>query len=426
MTLRALLVAISCLISGAAIAVPSGARFASDKMLAPPMVFYVARGPADACGRGCDTWIVAEGQIDGDTASRFRKFWRPLRDRNLPIYFSSPGGNLDQALAIGNMLREKPVVARVARTVVRDCGFEAQTGDVCLKLKQSGRELYADLSTRGAMCNSACPYLILGAATREIAPGVTLAIHSPRVILHYHGKPAARLLEQATERGRDRADGMVSNYLAKMGVDHRLLELARTVKFEDMHMLTREEIVGFGIDRREFVDTPWTFENNGRSMIRKSAIQKNDMQKNDIQKTDMPKNGSENSYRLVQWQLICSNADRLELDFQRPAGLASTFDTVSISSDGPKQYFAFPPSRPPGFEIWGLRMDRRSVQSLADAPEFDFTETSLASDGRRLVHPEKFSAEGLARALASLLATCPAPKDVASVRTNGLRDSAAK
>ncbi len=32
------------------------------------------------------------------------------------------------------------------------------------------------------MCNSACPYLILGAATREIAPDALLAVHSPKVV----------------------------------------------------------------------------------------------------------------------------------------------------------------------------------------------------------------------------------------------------
>jgi hypothetical protein len=48
------------------------------------------------------------------------------------------------------MLRELSAVARVARTIVKDCGFEAQTSDVCLKLKRSGRELAGELSTRGA------------------------------------------------------------------------------------------------------------------------------------------------------------------------------------------------------------------------------------------------------------------------------------
>src|ERR1700681_140976 len=181
MTLRALFVAILVSICGQALAAASASREAPP----PPMVFYVAKGAPDACGRGCDSWIAIAGQVDGGAALRFRKFLTKVGNRSLPVYFSSPGGNLDQALAMGAMLRERPVVARVARTVVRECGFEAQNGDVCLKLKQSGRELHGDLWTRGAMCNSACPYLILGATSREIAPDAVLGVHSPKVVVRF-------------------------------------------------------------------------------------------------------------------------------------------------------------------------------------------------------------------------------------------------
>src|SRR3981081_3536208 len=75
---------------------------------APPMVFYVAKGAPDACGRGCDSWIVLEGQVDASAAPRFKKFLQRIGNRNLPLYFHSPGGKLDQDLAMGGMLREQP------------------------------------------------------------------------------------------------------------------------------------------------------------------------------------------------------------------------------------------------------------------------------------------------------------------------------
>jgi hypothetical protein len=56
------------------------------------MTFYVAKGAPDACGRGCDSWIAVEGQVDSAAAPRFRNFFQKVRGRNLPIYFSSPGG----------------------------------------------------------------------------------------------------------------------------------------------------------------------------------------------------------------------------------------------------------------------------------------------------------------------------------------------
>ena len=400
MTLRTFLVATLVLLTfGPVSAAPAAVRPAPAAIPTPPMVFYIAKGAPDACGRGCDRWIAVEGQVDGGAALRFRKFLARVADRSLPVYFSSPGGNLDQALAMGAMLREKPVVARVARTVVRECGFESQDSVPCVKLKQSAREFHGDLWTRGSMCNSACPYLILGANTREIAPDAQLAVHSPKVVLHYSGGPPTEQMRvAATQRGIERADRMLSSYFVRMGVEAGLLDLAKTVKFESMHVLTREEIVRFGIDRRDVVETPWTFENNGRGMVRKFVVQKNDR---------------DNAYRLSQWRLICSTADQFELDFQRPAAASTNLGSVSISNGGPKPlYFVFPPARLSGFEVWGLRMSRGLIQSLADLPQFDFAETSFASDGRRLSHPAKFSTEGLTAALASLIATCPPPKNM--------------
>jgi hypothetical protein len=400
------------LLSAPALAAPA-TRPPPTATPAPPVMFYVAKGAPDACGRGCDRWIAVEGQINSDAAGRFKKFIKQLKDRNLPMYFSSPGGNLEQAIFIGNMLRELSAVARVARTIVKDCGFEAQTSDVCLKLKRSGRELAAALSIRGAQCNSACPYLILGAAVREIAPDAILGVHSPKVVLRYSGgQPTREMLVAAAQRGVVRADRLLSDYVFKIGIQGELLDVAKPIKFEDMHVLTRDEMFRFGIDRREFVETPWAFENLGRALIRKSAIARNQ---------------SGRSWRTLQWRLFCLNAEQFQLDFQRQVAASPTFATVSMSSGGPKPLvFGFPPARPPGFEIWTLRMSRSSVQAIADLPQIDLIETAIAPDGHRLAHPEKLSTEGLAASLASLLTTCPPPKEMAPLQQAMPQNSAAK
>src|SRR5690348_11508043 len=74
---------------------------------AAPISFTVVKGPPGACGPGCDRWIAAEGKIDAAAAVRFRRFLKQISDLSLPIYLHSPGGNLEQALAIGSMLRER-------------------------------------------------------------------------------------------------------------------------------------------------------------------------------------------------------------------------------------------------------------------------------------------------------------------------------
>ena len=217
MTLRALLTMAVVLIAGSALAAPRAARPVPVTLPAAPMAFYVVKGAPDACGQGCDRWIAVEGQIDSAAAPRFRKVLRQLRGSSLPIYFTSPGGNLDQAVAMGAMLHEKPVVARVARSVVRECGFEAQDSEACLKLKQSGRELHGEVWTRDANCISACPYLMLGATRREIAPDAVLAVHSPQAVVYFRGAgvPTSAMRAAATERGLQRADRMLQAISSK-------------------------------------------------------------------------------------------------------------------------------------------------------------------------------------------------------------------
>jgi hypothetical protein len=314
---------------------------------------------------------------------------------------------------MGAMLRERPVVARVARTVVRECGFEAQDGDVCVKLKQSGRELHGELWTRGAMCNSACPYLILGAATREIAPDALLAVHSPKVVAHFRGGvPTAQMQAEANARGRERADRMIKDYIVKMGAELGLLVLARTVKYEDSRVLTRDEIDRFGIDRRDVVETPWTFENAGRSVVHKTTVQKL---------------ASDGSFRSSQWRLFCINTDQFELGLQRQAVSQSFLPVVSISNGEAKPlYFVSTRAALPGFNYWVTRMTRASVQSLSDLSQFDLNETSQGPDGRRLARSAKFSSEGLAGAVNTLLATCPPARSIAGLQAVGVRENAAK
>jgi hypothetical protein len=370
------------------------------------MTFYVVRGGSDACGRGCDSWIEAEGKIEGGTAARFKAFLDHLTDRSLPIYFNSPGGNLDQAILMGNMLHARLSVARIGRTLVRECGFEAQDSDACVKLKQSGRELHGDLFTRGALCASACPYFFAGAPVREIAPDAAVGVHSPRIVFNFHGapQPDAAVIAAADQRGHERADRMVAAYLSKMGIGAGLLRVADSVKFEDIHILTREEIARFGLDRRELVETPWVFESNGLNMMHKVAAVRAE---------------GETSFRLLQWRVACFDTNRFALDFQRPATTSAKYTTVAIaSSDARSIYFSYPPATRTGIEQWGLRMPRPALQSLLDRTQIEFTETALGADGSRVPKITRLSNEGWAGALEALLATCPpakAPADKAPV-----------
>ncbi|SHN83786.1 hypothetical protein SAMN05444170_5634 [Bradyrhizobium erythrophlei] len=397
----ALICALTC---GAVSASPSKQRPVPPKPRETPMTFYVVNGAADACGHGCDSWIEVEGKVESDTATRFRAFLDRHHDRNLPIYFASPGGNLDQAIAMGTFLHGKSSIARVGRTMVQECGFEAQDSDVCVKLKQSGRELHGDLFTSGAICASACPYAFMGAAVHEIAPDAILAIHSPKVVLNFRGgQPDAIAIAAANQRGRERADRVASAYLAKMGIDAGLLALTRTIKFEDIHVLTRDEIARFGIDRREAVETPWRFESNALNSVRKIAV---------------VKTPGDTSFRLLQWRVTCFNSDNFSFDFQRPTRAGAL---VAIAHGGGSPvYFNGPLSVGGGssFEQWGMRLIHSRLESLVGQPQTEIIETSLASDGRSIPQTTRLSNEGWAHAMESLLASCPPARGAVIVHSS--------
>src|SRR5690348_5477684 len=70
----------------------------------PPIVFFVAKGDANACGAGCSEWIAAEGTIDSGADGRLRALLNKLGKRKLQVYFHSPGGTIPGGLTIGRIL----------------------------------------------------------------------------------------------------------------------------------------------------------------------------------------------------------------------------------------------------------------------------------------------------------------------------------
>jgi hypothetical protein len=220
-----------------------------------PIVFYAAKGQPDACGPGCSEWIAAEGQFDVGAPQRLRTFLArhgastaradSPNGRKLPIFFHSSGGLQDQAIAIGRLLREREMTAGVSRTIPAGC--VGASDEACRALKQSGKKLDAELRSV-ASCNSACVYARLG-------------VHSGRLI---QVRPYGRVefMSHSSSPACDKArfaemNAKLQRYLREMRMDAGLFELASRIPHEQIHYLSRDEIVRFGIDLREFQESRW-------------------------------------------------------------------------------------------------------------------------------------------------------------------------
>ncbi len=226
-----------------------------------PLVFYVARG-TDGCGEGCDEWIAAEGGFDLGSAQRLRAFLKTFSGPVPPIYFQSPGGIQEEAIAIGRLMHEREMTAGVARTLPYGCAPGKETEERCLALKRSGQLIAAELRSAGASCSSACVYALLGAKVRLVPPDARLGVHASRRVRVYPdgrvtrtaGDDHARLAETTSE---------LKHYVREMGVDVALIDTAFKTKFNDAYFLSRSEIVHFGIDTRAFQETRWTVTRRG-------------------------------------------------------------------------------------------------------------------------------------------------------------------
>jgi hypothetical protein len=216
------------------------------KVRSEPMIFVVATGEPNACGRGCTEWIAGQGQFDEGAAQRFREFLAVLAKRDLPIFFNSDGGLVREAVQIGLLLRENRMTAGVARTVPEGCRLAIPLDDACRRLMQSKREHKARLYFGGARCGSACVYAMVGASTRHVDPGATLRIHS------------------GVGREIDKTENFLRRYVIGMGIDPALVDAAAKIPSRSFRGLSRGEMERFGIETRGVYETPW-FAYDGRA-----------------------------------------------------------------------------------------------------------------------------------------------------------------
>jgi hypothetical protein len=260
---------LACAATGAATAVaqtsqpPSGAT-APSATARTPIEFYLAHGEADACGRGCNEWIAAEGRIDIGAVGRFRQLIKKLKDRRPPIYFHSLGGKINDALELGRLIRERKFEVSIGHTVPLGCSSDTQSDNSCEAQKRSGTAIEAEISQTVAMCNSACVYALAGGAVRLVPPSVKLGIHDIGIDTDANvprGIPVATLLRPYHARLR--------SYLREMGIDDALYAAVLATPNESLSYLQREQLVSFGIDRREFGETVWRFVDKPALKIRK-------------------------------------------------------------------------------------------------------------------------------------------------------------
>ena len=377
----------------------------------PPMIYYLAKGENGACGTDCNEWIAAEGQIETGSAQQLRTFLTRLGRRKLPIFFHSPGGNVTASMAIGRLLRERDMAAGVSETVPVGCAGASE--QACRTLKQSGQVLPATLRNVSA-CNPACVFALIGAKVRYVPPGAQLGVHSSKVVIFRldGGKLNAASKQIASLQRARLAELNVDTrrYVQEMKVDVRLFDLAAKIPHEDVHYLTREEIVGFGIDLGGASEARWIAAEvmpqriwTMKFFVEPSGEGKNERRSNVIQMECVSQRYSRLGYFRglgsdesdLRWKVELSMAER-----RIPLSGGSSFKVDAIESGK-------------SFELWSAELPLDIIDAASARDHIEISEINSVRETSRVI---RLSTVGLSQAVGMMRERCKIMPDCPQAR----------
>jgi hypothetical protein len=385
-----------------------------------PLSFFVAAGAPDACGKGCSSWIAAEGYFDGKAPRRFEAFLERVNGYNLPVFFNSPGGYLSSAEAIGRLMRKRGMTAGVGRTVPQDCEPNAADGksgsapdiradadrhadggtiscEALARLGQVASQLHSF-----ATCSSGCVIALFGGTVRLVPPGARLGVHSP---------PRLRQLPNGMIElvPGDAATGLVPSdpaaitemrsYVQEMGIAPGIMDLTATIPYEQMRWLSRDEIAAFAIDVRTFEETSWEMRLTPPPSIVKA-----------IQEVKAPQYIQR---RLRFLRLTCAKPSLVHVQYYREPGSneGTAPQGIALASEHQQLVLTGPPTRTKSvwpelgsLDVYEADMAAGSLEAVAADANVDILESETLdwTSARRT----SLSTAGLAQAIKSLRGHC--------------------
>jgi hypothetical protein len=362
----------------------------------PPIVFYVARGAPNSCGHGCDQWIAADGTIDESAALRLRQLLRKLAGRKLPVFFNSPGGHAAGGMELGRLLRREKLVASVGRTAPEGCDRTKLYDDACKALKHDG--VTAELNDTVTMCHSACVYVLAGGFERLVPPGARLGIHSGWI------RPRTPVSTAIISMAKKLGDQRIDAYLREMGVDRALLIEANAIPHQSVRFLRREEIIRFGMDRREFAETSWHFLDKPRATLSKAWF--------------MRSGNPKFPYRTAFMRMDCGAGKSMPLTVgiemaPEETGAAPRLSVVTVNGARVESPWSaeFSVRQPARFDMRTISVAADMLEGMDDGGSIEIMNPNPSVGAQSTV---RLTMDGFSGAYATLRAACEAARSVSA------------
>jgi len=170
--------------------------------------------------------FLIEGTINKFDSIKFKKAIRDRKGETLNVFLRSPGGNVLEAIKIGN--------------IIRDLHLQTSAPDASpsQRLKKSNEGLsctHPKVQKENCTCDSAC-FLLFAAGVNRF--GNVLGVHrvySPHSILKQTS------IDEALE-GEKLADRIISDYLKKMNVPPKYFSIMKSIPSEKILYLDDKQI----------------------------------------------------------------------------------------------------------------------------------------------------------------------------------------
>lgn len=147
--------------------------------------------------------LLVSGQIEIGDAERFETFLTDMSEQPDLIALHSPGGKVSEALMIGDRIREAGLSSAVLS---------------------------------GAVCMSACPYILAGGVERIVSLQGIVGLHQ-----HYYDQPRLIPVVFAVE-SIQKGQGETLQYLIDMGIDPSLMLYSLNTPPDQIYALVEEEL----------------------------------------------------------------------------------------------------------------------------------------------------------------------------------------
>jgi hypothetical protein len=303
-------------------------------------------------------------------------------------------------LELGRLIRQQKLVTGVARTIPGGCDRDNLRDKTCEALKRSGMEVKSDFDTDVTLRNSSCVWALLGGTEHLVPPWVKIGIHDV-------GRDPTKTVSRGASlvEARRAAHVRILEYAREVGIDRALPEAAFAVPNESARYLDRNELVRFGIDRRDFGETAWHFAEKPAAAIYKKFFIRTD-------------NGDQPRYRNGYVRLDYCGA-RVQIGFAFAQERASSERSADLLVDLNGQRVILPYlAQTSQFLVNSTSLSRESFDLLGQAPNIKVSGFDL---GEKDGSPRSvtLSMDRFSEASFKLRKSCDDPKDATAYYDRG-------